>query len=237
MRIKPFTAIMRYIVAAIMVVLALYGLYSLLRPQQPAEPGQKIEAVALSPISRSEITRQLRLITVERQYTIPVVGRSYKPLPGPRSGVLGQVVRDILGNRDAVPGTTTNIVYEMVTTVTVGIDLGRLTDADIVNGDTVTTLTLPAPEVMTVEQDTVNSRIYSKDSPTLPYLDNSAALLQELQRKGKIKHREEAAADEQLMARARQQAREALGALLEKVHPGRDVRILFHDAKKSLPPG
>jgi hypothetical protein len=210
----------------------------LLRPSHPGSGEQKIETAALSPISRGEILDEFRLITVERQYRIPVIGRSYKPLPDAATGgVLGQIAKDILGDRKSVPGTTTNLVYEMVTTVTVGIDLGKIADGDIQNGDRVTTITLPAPEVMAVVHDATQSRIYAKDRPRLPYMDNSAALLEELQRTGQVKHRLEAENDEALMTRAESKAREALKGLLEKVHPGREVQIFFRPAKKNLPPG
>lgn len=240
---RPFQSFLRFVVAVIVVVLALYGLYTLLRPRSGPEPPQVIETVALSPISRGDILDQFRLVTVERQYRIPVIGRSYKPLPNAATGgVLGLIAQDILGNRKDVPGTTTNIIYEMVTTVTMGIDMGKLRDDDIVNGDTDTTITLPAPEVMAVVHDSLQSRIFAKDSPRLPYLDNSAALLEELQRTGQVKHRLEAESDEALMARAESKAREALSGLLERVHPGREVHIQFHPPEKApvpagAPPG
>jgi hypothetical protein len=238
LKLQPFTPLLRFVVAVIIVILALYGLYSLLRPQQPGSSGQTIETVALSPVSRGEILQQFRLITVERQYRIPVIGRSYKPLPDAATGgVIGLLARDLLGDRKSVPGTTTNLIYEMVTTVTVGIDLAKISDADIQNSERETTITLPAPEVMAVVHDATQSRIFAKDSPRLPYLDNSATLLEELQRTGQVKHRAEAENDEALMARAETKAREALKGLLEKVHPGREVHILFRPAKKNLPPG
>lgn len=227
---------MRFATAFIIIVLAFYGLYSLFRPRGEPGPAQKFESVALAPISRGEILSEFRLITVERQYRIPVIGRSYKPMPDTsRSGVLGQIARDMMGGRDSIPGTTTNLVYEMVTTVTMGIDLAKLRDEDIQNNDTVTTLTLPNPEVIAVVHDPTKSQIFSKDSPTLPYLDNSAALLEELQRTGTIKHRVEAEGDELLQARAQDEARRQLKGLLEKVHPGRDVQILFKSDKIPLP--
>lgn len=238
MRPQPFTRTLRLLIALIIVILAFYGLYALLRPTSPAQPGQKIETRALNPISRGEILNQFRVITVERQYRIPVVGRSFKPLPNAATGgVVGAIARDIFGNRDSVPGTTTNIVYEMVTTVTAGIDLSKLTEADIQNGDRTTTITLPAPEVIAVVHDPTESQIFAKDSPALPYMDNSAALLEELQRTGTVKHHNEAENDESLMRRARDEARQSLHSLLEHVHSGREIHILFHPGKNSLPPG
>lgn len=227
---------MRFATASIIIVLALYGLYTLFRPKGEPGPSHKFESVALSPISRGEILNEFRLITVERQYRIPVMGRSYKPLPDTgRSGILGQVARDMLGGRDSIPGTTTNLVYEMVTTVTMGIDLAKLGDQDIQNADTVTTLTLPRPEVIAVVHDPTKSQIFARDSPTLPYMDNSAALLEELQRTGTVKHRAEAENDDMLQARAQDEARRQLKSLLEKIHPGREVQILFKSEKNSLP--
>ncbi len=228
---------MRFATAFIIIVLALYGLYSLFRPRGEAGPSQKFETIALAPNSRGEILNEFRLITVERQYRIPVIGRSYKPVPDTsKSGILGQMARDLLGNRDSIPGTTTNLVYEMVTTVTMGIDLAKLQDQDIVNNETVTTVTLPQPEVIAVVHDPTQSQIFSRDSPTLPYMDNSAALLEELQRTGTVKHRSEAENDEMLQARAQDEARRQLKGLLEKVHPGRQVQILFKSDKNPLPP-
>lgn len=233
---RPFQSALRFVVALIIVILALYGLYALLRPKGSPEHQQVIETVALSPISRGDILDQFRLVTVERQYRIPVIGRSYKPLPNAATGgVFGMIAQDLLGNRKDVPGTTTNIIYEMVTTVTVGIDLAKMRDDDIVNGDTETTITLPAPEILAVTHDSTQSRIFAKDSPRLPYLDNSAALLEELQRTGQVKHRLEAEADEALMARAESKARDALTGLLERVHPGREVQIQFHAPQKRTP--
>lgn len=186
-----------------------------------------METRALAPISRGDILSQFRLITVERQYTIPVMGRSYKPLPGAGQGVVGQIARDIFPNRDSIPGTTTNIVYEMTTTVTMGIDLAKLADADIQNGDATTTITLPEPEIISIQHDQTKSRIFSQDKPTLPYLDNSANLLAELQKTGEAKHRAEAELDEALQAKARTEARDSLGEFLRKVHPGRELQIEF----------
>ncbi len=229
---------LRYIAVIIILILALYGLYALLRPTEPRGTGQTIETAALAPIARGEILDEFRLITVERQYRIPVIGRSYKPLPtAATGGIVGRIARDILGDRDDVPGTTTNIIYEMVTTVTAGIDLAKVREQDILNGDRVTTITLPAPEVMAVVHDAMQSRIFAQDSPRLPYLDNSGKLLEELQRTGQVKHRLEAENDDALMAQAENKAREALKRFLEQVHSGREVQILFHPAKKNLPPG
>ncbi len=234
MQIQPLTRLLRFITAFIVIVLAVYGLYTLFRPQQPGIVGaQKVETTALAPISRGDILSQFRLITVERQYRIPVIGRSYKPLPtAATGGVVGMIARDILGERDSVPGTTTNLVYEMVTTVTMGIDLAKIQNSDIANGDLVTTLTLPKPEVIAVVHDSTKSKIFSKDSPKLPYLDNSASLLTELQRTGTVKHRAEAENDDALMAKAEDEARRSLKGLLEKVHPGREVQILFKPASE-----
>jgi hypothetical protein len=227
---------MRFATAFIILVLAFYGLYALFRPRGESGPAQKFETIALAPISRGEILNEFRLITVERQYRIPVMGRSYKPLPDTsKSGILGQVAKDMLGGRDSIPGTTTNLVYEMVTTVTMGIDLAKLGDEDIVNGDAVTTLTLPKPEVIAVVHDPTQSKIFAKDQPTLPYMDNSAALLEELQRTGTLKHRSEAENDDILQARAQDEARRQLKGLLEKVHPGREVQIQFESGKNPLP--
>lgn len=209
-------------------------MYTLFRPQRAGTSGaQQFQTTALGPISRGDILSQFRLITVERQYRIPVIGRSYKPLPDAViGGVVGMLARDLLGQRDSVPGTTTNLVYEMVTTVTVGIDLAKLQDGDITNGDRLTTLTLPKPEIIAVVHDPTKSKIFSRDTPKLPYLDNSAALLTELQRTGTLKHRAEAENDEALMAKAEDEARRSLKGLLEKVHPGREVQILFKDASQ-----
>lgn len=143
------------------------------------------------------------------------------------------IAKDLLGNRDSVPGTTTNLVYDMVTSVTMGIDLAKLQEGDIVNGDRVTTLTLPKPEVIAVVHDSTQSKIFSKDSPKLPYLDNSAALLTELQRTGTLKHRAEAENDDALLAKAENEARRSLKGLLEQVHPGREVYILFKNSSKT----
>lgn len=215
-------------------LLALYGLYTLFRGKKEGGQEQKIETTALNPISRGDILAQFRLITVERQYVIPVLGRSYKPLPPAGGSVMGQLTRDLFNGRDSVPGTTTNIVYEMATTVTMGIDLAKLQDSDIVNGDTVTTLTLPAPEIMSIQHDQGKSRIFAQDKPVLPYLDNSAELLAQLQKTGVAKHRAEAENDEALMARAEGEARANLQGFLNKVYPGRDVQILFKE-KNPLP--
>jgi len=228
--------LLRFTTGLIIALLALYGLYTLFRGTPGSTPAQVFETRALTPISRGEILKEFRLITVERQYRIPVMGRSFKPLPAPGTGgVLGQMTRDIFSGRDSVPGTTTNIVYEMVTTVTMGIDLGKLQEKDIENGESVTTITLPSPEVIAVVYDPENSKIFTQDRPALPYLDNSAALLEELQKTGTAKHRQEAENDEALMAKAQNQAETALRGLLEKVHPGREVRILFQPEKNPLP--
>lgn len=235
---------LRFTAALIIIVLAAYGLYTLFFRGSHSSSGQmKLEATALSPISRGEILSEFRLITVERQYRIPVMGRSYKPLPTAEDdGIIGQIAQDFFGERDSVPGTTTHLVYEMVTTVTMGIDLARLRDQDIVNGDRVTTVTLPEPEVIAVVHDPTQSKIFAKDSPTLPYMDNSAALLEQLQRTGTEKHRAEAENDDALMAKAQDQARRSLKGLLEKVHPGREVKIEFQaerkdsGERKGLPP-
>ena len=222
--------LIRVLTAWIIILLALYGLYSLFRGSRSGDNGQRVEATALGPISRGDILNKFRLITVERQYRIPVMGRSFKPLPAPgQGGVMGQITRDILGSRDSVPGTTTNLVYEMVTTVTMGIDLAKLQDADIQNSDTITTLTLPAPEVLAIQHDQANSHIFAQNKPVLPYLDNSAALLAQLQKTGEEKHRAEAENDEALAARAKSQARDSLEGLLKKIHPGREVHIEFRD--------
>lgn len=238
MQSQPLLRTLRLISTSLIIILAVYGLYTLFfRRNHLGAENTKIEATALSPISRGEILSQMRLVTVERQYRIPVIGRSYKPLPtAENNGIIGQVVQDFFGNRDSVPGTTTELVYEMVTTVTMGIDLGKLRDEDIENSDSVTTLTLPGPEVMSVIYDSAESKIFAKNSPTLPYLDNSAALLEQLQRTGVVKHRLEAENDEALAANAENEARRALQSLLEKIHPGREVKIEFHRERKDLPP-
>ena len=234
MTVTPaFVRVLRLISALLIIILAAFGLYSLLRGRPGQTPARVMETVALSPVSRGEILNEFRLITVERQYRIPVLGRSYKPLPDPGSGVMAQFTRDLLGGRESVPGTTTNLVYEMVTTVTVGIDLAKLKDSDIQNAETVTTVTLPTPEVISVVHDPTKSRIFAQDRPALPYLDNSAQLLEELQKTGNLKHRAEAEADEALMAKAKDEAQQSLKGLLEKVHPGREIRILFEPEQKN----
>lgn len=218
----------RQVTAWIIVLLALYGLYSLFRGTPSTQPTQKLETRALAPISRGDILSQFRLITVERQYQIPILGRSYKPVPLPgEGGVMGSITRDVFPNRDSIPGTTTNIVYEMTTTVTMGIDLAKLTDKDIRNSDTVTTITLPVPEIISIQHDQSKSRIFSQDKPTLPYLDNSANLLAELQKTGEAKHRAEAENDEALQTKARTEARKSLTEFLRKIHPGREILIEF----------
>ena len=87
----------------------------------------------------------------------------------------------------------------------------------------------PAPEVLAIQHDQANSHIFAQNKPVLPYLDNSAALLAQLQKTGEEKHRAEAENDEALAARAKSQARDSLEGLLKKIHPGREVHIEFRD--------
>lgn len=231
---RAMIRLLRLGTAWIIFLLALYGLYTLFWGRgRGGGAEQKIETRALAPISRGDILSQFRLITVERQYRIPVLGRSFKPLPSAgEGGVWGQISRDIFAGRDSVPGTTTDLVYEMTTTVTVGIDLAKLKDEDIVNGDEVTTISLPQPEIIAIQHDQANSAIFAQNKPVLPYLDNSATLLAELQKTGLAKHRAEAEHDEALMAKAKSEARDSLTEFLNKIQPGRDIRIIFKPAPK-----
>lgn len=224
---------LQYTGILMILVLAFLGLKSLiLRPTGPAGPDMVVTTQPLSPVSRGELLNQFRVITVERQYRIPVIGTSYKPLPDPQTAsVMGQISRKLMGGRDRVPGTKEVIVYEMVTTATAGIDLGSMTDSHITNDDTVTTITLPRASVLNIAYDPTKSRIYNQETPKLPFVGNSAKLLTEIQKSGEAKHWQEARADEALLARAEKNAEAMLRGLLESSHPGRTIVIRFDDEK------
>lgn len=223
----------------LLVVLAAYGIYKLMPLWQP-KPEQesfvhRTETVVtpLAPISRGDILSQFKLITVERQYRIPVKGTTYKPMPSPeKDGAWGNLSQGIFGKMKRVPGTTQNLVYEMVTTATAGLDLSRLQESDIVNGDRETTITLPRPEIISIVHDTASSRIYSEDRPALPFIGNPAGLLQEMQRKGEQRHREEAMTDEGLLLKAQRSAQDNLGRFLKGLHPGREINFLFKEPEQ-----
>jgi len=210
-------------------LLAAYGLFRLLKAEPPRsrEPfyeRTETDIVALPHVTRGDILSQFKMITVERQYKIPVRGTTYKPMPSPeKDGAWGNLSQGIFGKRERVPGTTQNLVYEMVTTATVGMDLSKLQDVDIQNADRVTTITLPEPEVIAIVHDAAASRIYRQDRPTLPFVGNPANLLQQMQVKGEQRHRREAEEDEALMAQARATAQANLKRLLTSIHPGRDI--------------
>jgi hypothetical protein len=220
---------LRFVSALLVLGLAVYGLVRLLvdRNNGLTLP-TVIRTSALSPVSRGEILSEFKVITVERQYRIPVMGSSFKPMPtAARNGTIGAIATALFGNRESLPGTKRQMVYDMVTTVTAGIDLGKLAPDDIANSDTETTVTLPAPEVLSVIYDGTQSQMFSQDNPSLPYMGDSASLLAEMQKTGLEKHRMEAEADEALMAKARENARKSLQRFLEKTHPGRTVHVVF----------
>lgn len=234
---NPFLLrVVRQLSIVCIVLMAGYGVYKLLQPvNPPAGPGslRRTETVidnTLPPISRSEILSQFKLISVERQYRIPIVGTTYKPMPNPeRDGALGRVTRAFFPKTERIPGTTQNIVYEMVTTVTAGVDLSGLKDTDIVNGEKDTTITLPAPKVLSVSHDSAKSRIFRQDQPNMPYVGNAASLLSDMQKRGEQRHWEEARKDDALLYRARTSAQEDLHKLLAPMHPGRELHFLFRD--------
>ncbi|MGI8905762.1 MAG: DUF4230 domain-containing protein [Candidatus Sumerlaeaceae bacterium] len=231
---NPFLLrIARQLSILLILLLAGYGIYKLINPiPRTAEPGslRRTETIVntLPPISRSEIVSQFKLVTVERQYRIPVIGTTYKPMPNPqRDGAMGRVSQALFGKRERVPGTTQNLVYEMVTTVTAGIDLSSLQDSDIVNGERETTITLPAVEVLSVSHDSTKSKIFSQESPNMPYVGNAATLLTDMQKRGEIRHWEEARKDDALLYRARVTAEQDLQKLLGPTHPGRQIHFVF----------
>ncbi len=224
---------LRQVSVFLILLLATYGLYRIINPANTKrEPGSlsRTETIVttLPPISRSEILAQFKLVTVERQYRIPVEGSTFKPMPNPeRDGALGRVTRALFGNRQRVPGTTQNIVYEMVTTVTAGIDLAGLKDADIQNSDHESTITLPAPQVLSVSHDSARSKIYKQDQPNMPYVGNAATLLTDMQKRGEQRSWDEARKDDALLYRARSTAEEDLRKLLTPLHPGRSLHFVF----------
>lgn len=227
-----FHRILRLVSALLILILAAIGLVRLLADRGGKGVSGDSDTVTivtpLAPVSRGQILSQFKLITVERQYRIPVLGTTYKPMPNPeRDGVFGEVSQAVFGKRERVPGTTQNLVYEMVTTVTAGIDLGKLKELDIANGATVTTITLPLPEVIAVIHDAGSSRIFSQERPTVPFVGNPATLLEEMQKRGEKKHRLEAMHDEALMSRARRNAEESLLGFLKSLHPERQVVVQF----------
>jgi hypothetical protein len=229
---NPFLVrIVRQLMVVLVLLLAGYGTYKLMHPV--AGPGvqsslQRTETIVktLPPISRSEILSQFKLVTVERQYRIPVMGTTYKPMPNPeRDGALGRVTRAFFGKRERIPGTTQNIVYEMVTTVTAGIDLSGMQDGDIQNSDRETTISLPPAQVLSVSHDSKQSRIYSQENPSMPFVGNAANLLTDMQKRGEQRHWEEARRDEALLYRADVTAEEDLRKLLTPLHPGRTIHF------------
>ncbi len=226
-----FRAIRLLLVLTIL-LLAGIGVYTLLGSGGQGGPLGSVTTfvTALAPVSRGEIVAQFKIITVEREYNIPVVGSAYKSMPGPdRDGAVGAVSRVLFGGRERVPGTTEQIVYEMVTSVTAGVDLARLSEADIRNSDVETTITLPRPEVFAVVTDFERSGVRYRNAPSMPFMSHSAQLISDLQKAGLKKHRREAERDAELMAQARKEAARALGGLLESTHPGRKIVIGFAD--------
>lgn len=224
--------LIRLVLGLVIALLAAVGLYTVFggggRGGPP--PPAATSVVALAPVSRGEILSQMKLITVERQYNIPVVGSAWKQMPGTeRGGALGGLVRAALGGAERVPGTTEELVYQMVTTVTAGLDLSRIDDHDIVNSADETTLTLPQPEVLAVQTDFEQSRAVYRNGPSVPFMSHSADLIRDLQRAGEKKHREEAARDAEFMDRARLEARRSLLDLLKRAHPHREIHIVFDD--------
>lgn len=227
----------RLVLILVILLLAAVGLYTLMGGGRSAggPPGPvATSVVALAPVSRGEIVSQFKVITVERQYNIPVIGSAFKQAPSPeRDGALGALARAALGWRERVPGTTEELVYEMVTTVTAGIDLSRLRDEQIDNGTTETTVTLPRPEVFSVVTDFDRSGVRYRSGPKLPFMSHSAQLIADLQKAGMKKHRQEAERDQDFMTRARTQARDALQNLLQSTHPGRRITIVFEGEEEA----
>jgi hypothetical protein len=153
-------------------------------------------------------------------------------MPNPeRDGALGRVTKAFFPHTERIPGTTQNIVYEMVTTVTAGVDLSKLQDADVVNSDRDTTITLPAPEVISVSHDNAASRIFRQEQPNMPYVGNAASLLTDMQKKGEQRHWEEARKDDALLYRARTTAQQDLQKFLNATHPGRTIHLQFKENK------
>lgn len=233
---------LRLVLILIILLLAAVGMYTLLGPRPAGGPPGPVatSVTALAPVSRGEIVSQFKVITVERQYNIPVIGSAFKPMPGPeRDGALGLLVRAALGGRERVPGTTEEIVYEMVTTVTAGIDLSKLREQDIENSDQETTITLPEPEVLAVVTDFERSGVRYRSGPSLPFMSHSAQLIADLQKAGLRKHRLEAERDGEFMERARAAGEQALRGLLQAAHPGRTIRIVHRRGSGTdpAPPG
>lgn len=222
--------LVRTLILLLIVFLCGVGIYTLMGGgRQAGPPGAVVtQSVALTPVSRGEILSQMKLVTVEREYNIPVLGSAYKKLPEAQ-GAVGAMMRAALGGTERVPGTTEEIVYEMVTTVTAGIDLARLQDTDIQNDATQTTITLPQPEVFSVVTDFERSGVRYRSGPSVPFLSHSSQLIADLQKTGERKHRLEAQNDAEFLHRARTQAETALLKLLKATHPGRDVAVRFGD--------
>lgn len=110
------------------------------------------------------------------------------------------------------------------------IDLQKLKDADVDRGETVTSITLPSPEICYIKVNHERSTIYDKKS--WMFLDDDAELMDKAYKEAeKFLNRPDVQAP--ALEEARKNAPAILGPIFEKI-AGQPVEIRF---KKSLPLG
>lgn len=230
------------IVQAFLLLLVVVGILKYIGVIPTARPGGGVAGSPppLPPVRAGQIVPQFKVISVTREYGQPVKTKFSMPMPEfNKDGFVGRTAERLFNG--VVPGTTEHLIYDMVTTVTAGIDLGKLGEGDITNDDLNSTITLPEPEILSISIDQQRSQILWHDKPTIPLQSESAKLLIETQKKGEQQVRREASRDAELMRMARMNAENSLRAFLQGTNPGRTVWFRYKDdivttAPVQLPP-
>jgi Protein of unknown function (DUF4230) len=130
------------------------------------------------PVILNQITREYKIITAQQTSTTNVEGES----------------------KSALPFSSEKYTYQMVMTVTAGIDLTKMRDSDIrPDGETVY-VRLPEPEILTKEKD---GYVIARSQELLSFISSNKNIVDEMQRVGQDKIMKAINEDGRLMREAR----------------------------------
>jgi hypothetical protein len=164
----------KLILLCIAVPIAIITLMFFLSPGSPF--GNKYSSPP--PVILNQITREYKIITAQQTSTTTVEGET----------------------KNALPFSSEKYTYQMVMTVTAGIDLTKMQDTDVRTEGEIVYLRLPQPEILTKEKD---GQVIARSQDLLAFISSNKNIVDEMQRVGQEKIMKAILDDGRLLREAR----------------------------------